>query len=79
VSFREYWNIVPSWKVIFLWAAKLSAFVYRWAARCRIWYLLFNQIADGAPALVNWLCAQGCWEAKYAFHAGLDLEESGEE
>jgi hypothetical protein len=44
------------------------------------WMLSFESIsfvnaAEGAPALVKWLCAKGCIDIKYQFFSGFDLEE----
>jgi Zn-dependent protease len=32
--------------------------------------LSFRRIRDGAPALIDWLCAKGCTDLKYEMHSG---------
>lgn len=38
----------------------------------------FQSITDGAPALIDWLCAKGCDDLRYDLRLGADLD-SGEE
>ena len=33
-------------------------------------WLTFDQLSDGLPAMVEWLCARGCVSIKYDFHEG---------
>ena len=34
-------------------------------------YLSFDRLVDGPPAMVQWLCDQGCAGLKYEFVAGF--------
>jgi len=38
-------------------------------------WLNFERVGDGAPALVDWLCAKGCTSLRYGFHAGSGIDE----
>jgi Zn-dependent protease len=46
-------------------------------------WLSFQRLSDGAPALIDWLCAKGCADLKYDLRSGAELdsgeEDSGEE
>jgi hypothetical protein len=35
----------------------------------------FVNVAEGAPALVKWLCSKGCIDIKYEFIGGIGLDE----
>ncbi len=39
----------------------------------------FHRLIDGAPALINWLCANGCTDFKYDFMVGPSLDEEEKE
>jgi Zn-dependent protease len=43
--------------------------------RIHLVYVSFEQVADGAPALVQWLCDKGCSDFKYGFSAGAGLND----
>lgn len=94
-SFREYWWGARSPMVIFAWLIKLtdaqpapganqfstwSGSVMRSGLILRFNWLTFNRVFDGAPALVDWLCAKRCIDLKYDWHAGgyTDQGEDGE-
>ena len=40
-------------------------------------WVTFRRVSDGAPALVDWLCGQGCTDLKYDIRAstGVGSEE----
>jgi len=45
-------------------------------------WLTFDQLGDGLPAMVEWLCAKGCGDFKYDFNqglGGLDTSDLAEE
>lgn len=44
--------------------------VNRQNTRLQLFYLTFEHVADGAPAVVDWLCDQGCTGIKYGFQPG---------
>ena len=56
--------------VLSLEADRFSAplgFVSHKKARIDLSAVTFKQIGEGAPALVEWLCRQGCTDLKYDF------------
>jgi Zn-dependent protease len=36
-------------------------------------WISFEQVSEGAPALIEWLCANGCSDIRYGFHAGTGI------
>ena len=42
-------------------------------------WLSFERLFDGAPALADWLCAQGCRDLKYKIHTGPGMVDLPEE
>jgi Zn-dependent protease len=47
-----------------------SGMVSRDKLQIRLMWVSFRSLADGAPALVQWLCDKGCGDFKYEFHPG---------
>ena len=39
-------------------------------------WISFNQLGTGAPALAEWLCAQGGTGLKYDFNPGTEMDET---
>jgi hypothetical protein len=42
-------------------------------------FITFKSLPDGAPALVEWLCSQGCTNLKYGLSQGFDQDREPEE
>ena len=38
-------------------------------------WVTFDQLAEGAPTLVNWLCGNGCSDFHYEVHTGSGLDD----
>lgn len=53
--------------------------VTRYRSTIQISYATFKQIADGAPALTEWLCNQGCSDLQYGFQFDSRSTESEDE
>jgi hypothetical protein len=45
----------------------------------RLSWMTFSRIRDGAPVLIDWLCAKGGTDLKYEMHSGTALEADEEE
>lgn len=42
-------------------------------------WISFKRISEGAPALIDWLCAKGCTDLKYELHSGFGLDPEDEQ
>ena len=53
--------------------------VTRTGLMLRFDWLSFQRVGDGGPALVDWLCRQGCFDLKYEFQALGNPDEDGDD
>ncbi|HTI97865.1 MAG TPA: site-2 protease family protein [Dongiaceae bacterium] len=53
--------------------------VNRHQTKLQLLYLTFEHVADGAPAVADWLCDQGCTGIKYGFQPGAGMPDLDED